>query len=343
MDLFDVRNEETGLGKDLFQELVDGADLLVGFNLKYDLHWLSRIGVTFNGKKIWCCQTAHFILRNQRTPYPSLNDACEFYGIPGKFGFIEENYWSKGIDTPDIPKKEMLTYLEQDLKCTWEVYQRQLKELEGNSKLLNLVRMDMDDLLVLQDMEWNGLRMNLEECAKQEQQVAGRIKEIETELNRRYPNTPINWDSGEHVSAYFYGGTIEIDRKEPVGLFKSGNKVGQVRYRHVTDLYPLLRLVEPPEGSELKKEGVWSTAEDVLKQVKQLKEIKLYLERAELSKLLDYLTGWPKLMKEKDWKGNEVHGQFNQVVARTGRLSSSSPNLQNLPDPMLRLIETRYS
>ena len=339
----DVRNDSMGLLRDQYKECIEAATLLIGFNIKYDLHWFRREGIDFAGKKIWCCQTAHFLLTNQRKPYPSLDEVCAHYDVPGKFGFIEENYWSKGVDTPDIPKEEMLSYLEQDLRCTYSVYQKQMEELGKRPEIANLLRMNMDDLLVLEDMEWNGLRLNVEETNKKAEQVRNRVKEIDAALSERCPNVPINWDSPDHLSAYFYGGLITIERREPVGFYKTGKKTGEVRYQKVEDIYTIPRLVTPVEGSELKKEGLWSTAEDVLKQVKQLKEVRLFLERSELSKLLDYLEGWPKLMMEKDWKRGEVHGQFNQVVARTGRLSSSSPNLQNLPDPVLALVETRYA
>ena len=331
-----------GASLEQLEKDIQECDVGIGFNFKYDLHWLRRLSLPIP-KRVFCGQVAHFLLTGQREPYPSLDGVCAFYGIAGKLGGPAE-YWTQGVDTPDIPKEIMEEYLEQDLRCTMEVYHRQQKDLAKRPELRNLMRMDMDDLLVLADMEWNGLRLNVEECAKRESEARARLAEIEKQLGSKYPNTPINWDSGEHVSCYLYGGIIEIDRREPAGVFKSGQKIGEVRYRHVTDYHPLPRLVKPAEGSELKKEGVWSTAEDVLKSLKpQIPEIKLLLERAELSKLLDYLSGLPTLMKEKDWTDGEVHGQFNQVVARTGRLSSSSPNLQNLPDPVLKLIETRYA
>jgi DNA polymerase I-like protein with 3'-5' exonuclease and polymerase domains len=330
--------------------VLDG--LVVGFNIKFDLHWLRRAGIAMP-KKVWDCQFAHYLLQAQKPKakklYPSLQEVCEHYGIEGKIGTIEEKYWSKGVDTPAIPQEEMLAYLEQDLRATWAVYHKQVEEFAGNQKLLNLFNLHMDDLLVLQDMEWNGLRLNTAKCLSEAQRVKERIGVIEAQLGSRYPNTPINWDSGDHLSAYLYGGTVESDSKELVGMYASGIKKGQPRYRNIVTLHSLNRLVEPFEGSELAKAdkekgtGPWSTAEDVLKQVKQIPEIKLLLERAELSKLLDYLDGWPSLIREKDWTEGEVHGQFNQVRARTGRLSSSSPNQQNMPDELLKLIETRYA
>ena len=332
---------------DKLEKALTDSSLVVGFNIKFDLHWLRRYGLQISGK-VWDCQYAHFLLTAQKEAYPSLQGVCEHYGIKGKIAHIEDMYWSKGIDTPDIPEKEMLAYLEQDLRATEEVYQRQLKELEANPKLLNLFKLHMDDLLVLQDMEYNGLLLDTEGSKKRAQEVKDEIVSIEKQLSSRYPHVAINWDSGDQLSAYLFGGPIATERREVVGIYATGAKIGQPRFRVHHDVVNLPRLVDPIEGSELAKAdkekgtGPWSTAEDVLTQLRGVQEVKPLLRRAELTKLLDYLEGWPELIAEKDWRPNEVHGQFNQVRARTGRLSSSSPNQQNLPDEMLKYVITRY-
>lgn len=330
------------------QKAIDEVDLLVGFNFKFDLHWLRRYGIKFESKRVWDCQVAHFLLTFQQTPFPSLEDVAGFYGLPGKLKHIEENYWSKGIDTPDIPEGEMLTYLEQDLRCTMEVYQKQREAIESNPLLRNLFRLHMDDQLVLQEMEYNGLVFDVETAKKEAATARSELEEITKRLGSKYPNTPINFNSGDQLSAFLYGGPITTERREVVGMYATGAKTGMPRYRVHEDVTNLPRLVDPPKGSELAKAdkekgtGPWSTAEDVLKTCKKIPEIKDLLRLAELSKLLDYLDGWPSLIAEKDWTGNVVHGQFNQVVARTGRLSSSNPNQQNLPEEMLKLVTTVF-
>ena len=76
------------------------------------------------------------------------------------------------------------------------------------------------------------------------------------------------------------------------------------------------------------------------KEQKQL--IELILERAEITKLIDtYLLKLPVRMQEQEW-GEFVHGTYNQVVARTGRLSSSAPNMQNNPEKVDHFFESRY-
>lgn len=330
------------------QASIDSATTLIGFNFKFDLHWLRRTGFSFVGKKVWDCQVAHFIFTGQKEPFPSLEGVAAHYGVAGKWSYIEDTYWFKGIDTPDIPEDEMLTYLAQDLKSTKEVYQAQQEELARRPELVNLMKLHMDDLLVLQEMEYNGLYFDTSEALVQAAEVRREIESITAELGSLYPNTTINWDSGDQLSAFLYGGPITTETREMVGVYATGEKAGMPRFRVHRHTVELPRLVEPPKGSELAKAdkekgtGPWSTAEDVLKACKKIPQIKLLLRRAELSKLLDYLDGWPSLIVEKDWTENEVHGQFNQVVARTGRLSSSNPNLQNAPEAMKKLIKSRF-
>lgn len=326
-----------------FQRQVDGATTLVGFNIKFDLHWLRRNGVNFRGRRIWDCQVARFLLEAQRVGLQdnNLDKTCKAYGIRGKLAGVEE-YWEQGIDTPDIPEELMHEYLAQDLRATMEVYHKQVELFKLQPKLYNLFLLQMDDLLVLEEMEYNGLKFNIEKAQQEAGRIVNEIREIERQLGQRCPNTPVNWDSVDHLSAYLYGGTISVVRKEPAGYYKTGIKAGQLKFANVIDRHNLTRLLAPITGSELKKEGIWSAAEDVLKQLKQVKEVKLLLERTKLVKLSEYLIGLPEMVIAKDWQDLLIHGQFNQTIARTGRLTSSAPNLQNMPDPVLALMETRY-
>ena len=325
------------------REIVSSS-LLVGFNAKFDLHWLRRSGIDLHpDARVWDCQLAHFLLTSQAKPYPSLDGVCEYYGIPGKDPTIERDYWSKGIDTPDIPPKVMLYYLTQDLKCTMGVYERQLEDFKKQSQLYKLFQIQCQDLLVLQEMEWNGLVIDLDKAHQEAQRIRNKTKQIELELHSVYPSVPINFDSGDHLSCFLYGGTIKINRREVVGTYKTGGKIGEPRYRIVTDAYELPRIFTPLDGSALKKEGYWSTDESLLRQLKGPKQlVSLLLERSRFTKLLDYYEGYPELIAKKDWPENELHGQLNQCVAITGRLSASQPNQQNVEKDVKEIFITRY-
>jgi DNA polymerase-1 len=89
----------------------------------------------------------------------------------------------------------------------------------------------------------------------------------------------------------------------------------------------------------------YSVAEDILRNFKPKGKVKqtieLLLRRAELQKLIStYYGGIPAIMEKHEW--TELHGQFNQVGTRTGRLSSSKPNLQNFAGDIKYLFESRY-
>ena len=114
------------------QRDIEEADILVGFNIKFDIHWLMNIGVTFdNVKQIWDCQIAEFMLNSQNNPYPSLNEALEKYGLLLKLDVVKTEYWDKNIDTDQIPVSILQEYLEYDLIGTEEVFKRQYEQLTG--------------------------------------------------------------------------------------------------------------------------------------------------------------------------------------------------------------------
>ena len=319
------------------------ASIVVGFNLKFDLHWIRRAGYSGSYRRVWDCQLAHFLLTGQTERYPSLNSVLAYYELPPKDDRITTEYWDKGIDTPDIPQDEILSYLTTDLLRTRAVYDRQVKDFESLPKLFRLFQLGCQDLLVLAEMEWNGLKLDVAKATQKASDVYAKLEHIETALNSLYPHLSINWDSGDDVSCVLYGGTLTRESREIVGVYKTGQKVGFPRYRINKEEYILTRLVEPIEGSELKKAGYWSIDESVLKQLKGQKSlIANLLERSKLMKELDYYEGLPKLIIEKDWDGEILHGQLNQCVAATGRLSASQPNQQNLSDGIKECIVSRY-
>jgi DNA polymerase I-like protein with 3'-5' exonuclease and polymerase domains len=136
-----------------------------------------------------------------------------------------------------------------------------------------------------------------------------------------------------------------------VGVFKTGKKVGETRYKIVEKRYTMPRLVEPLEKTEAKKPAgsppVWFTNDDVLRSLKHTKESRkimaLVSKYSELEKLRGtYLTGLPQLIKTMEWDNEVLHGQLNQCIAITGRLSSSKPNMQNFPPIAKTFCVSRY-
>lgn len=334
---FDVAS----LGEDLLLQ----HSLCIFFNAKFDLHWYRRLGVKMP-TKVWCCQLAEFLLSGQTERFPSLNGACEKYGLPTKIDVVKEEYWNKGVDTDAIPRNILSEYAKHDVSLTYRVYLLQLEQFNNNPKLFKLFKLLCQDLLVLQEMEWNGLVFDPALCQERSEEVNKELESIQQQLSSVYPDVPINFSSGDQLSSFLYGGVVKEECKEECGIFKTGLRKGEVKYRNVIKEHQLPRLISPLKKTELAKEGFWKTDEATLRQLKGAAAKKFVgplLRLAELSKLDGtYYKGMLNINKEMHWPTNKIHGQFNQCVAATGRLSSSKPNLQNFAGDCQDIFVSRY-
>lgn len=340
------------------KNLMSSAKLLVGFNIKFDLHWARRAGVVPPNKcRVWDCQIAEFIISGQKEKYPSLDESLSKYNLGKKDDKIAE-YWELGLDTADIPVDELRLYNDLDVELTYKLYLKQQEVMTEKQKRLCLV-MGLD-LLVLEEMEWNGIKVDVELCKQKAAETAEELKKVSDELLKYSPTPDINLDSGQQLSCLLYGGKFEITRVKEYEerVYKSGAKKGTSYLKPIyeTTVYVCNPLFRPLPKTETKlclkiSDGtetvVYTTNEDVLKQLKrptkQHKEIiECLLKRAELAKLLDtYYGKLPTILEEMQW-GEFLHGQYNQVVAATGRLSSTAPNMQNFSGDVDKLLVSRY-
>ncbi len=335
---------------DFVQQQLDEATQLIGFNLKYDLHWLRRYGLVVPvDLRLWDVQAVQFVIQNQQQSYPAMDTTSKFYELQPKYDDIATEYWAKGIDTPNIPWDIVERRAVEDVILTYDLYRKQVETLpESKKRLVSLVN---QDLRMLAEMEWHGLRYDTVESLKQSTIIKGEIESINKELTDTFGDHPFNWSSGDHASVCLYGGTIRFHVATPYEhTYKGGAKAGttETRYRHSHYEVTLPRLVTPLKRSELKKPGYWSTAADVLVRLRGSKKAKrvidLMCRRADLEKLNStYLEGFPKKIAEMDWEPGTIHGGLNQSVVVTGRLSSSGPNMQNLLEEAQALVKSRYA
>lgn len=325
------------------QKLVDEADLVIGFNFKFDYHWLRKVGLRLEDSKLWDCQVCEFVLERQRNAYPSLEDACIKYELGHKIDVIKRDYWDKGIDTDAIPWPILKEYAIMDAVLTYKLYltQASLPISKPMGTLLSLLN---QDLHVLQEMEHNGILYDEELCAERAAALDVKADTLRASLDAVYPDIPINWASGDQLSAFLYGGVIKQTVKDHDGFYKSGAKAGQPRYRNREVLHQLPRLYTPLRGTELAKEGFYSTNEDTLLKLKGKQgPLKVMLELSKLEKVVGtYYRGLPKLNVEMNWPSGYLHGSINQCVAATGRLSSTKPNTQNFASELQDVFITRF-
>jgi DNA polymerase I-like protein with 3'-5' exonuclease and polymerase domains len=283
---------------------------------------------------------------DRQHPYPSLEETAKKYGLPSKLDIVKTEYWDKEIDTDAVPYNILSDYCIQDVDLTYALYLLQLKQFQERPQLYRLFKLACQDLLVLAEMEWNGLPFNETLCKERADECEKEKLQIVSVLSSVYPDVPINFGSGDQLSAFLYGGTVVQTVKQPAGVFKTGERKGQVKFQNVDIEHKLPRLVEPLKNSELKKPGFYATDEGTLKQLKgpfAKKYVALILRLARLDKLIGtYYEGLPKLNKTMDWTEGMLYPNYNQCVTQTGRLSSSRPNGQNLAGDIADIVESIY-
>lgn len=344
------------------QEWINKATWIAMCNAKYDMHWGKRYGLDFSDKPIWDVQLFYFILGSQQQPFPSLNDCALHYGFPTKLDVVKTEYWEQGLDTDQVPLDILTEYCEWDTELTLRCMLEQFKDYSRKmtKQQQALVKIGMKDIHNLAEMEWNGFFYDHNLSKKLSEEVEGKLAEIYLELRSLFgiDNFPadvqqsINFNSNDHLSALLYGGIIKYVTKEDYLFEYKPDAKGRAKppvwkVRKVPMQFECPRIFDPVPKSELAKEGYYSTNEDTLRKIKtnkgNKKVLELLLESAKLEKLNGtYYKGFPKLMEEMGW-GEVVHGGFNQCVTTTGRLSSTRPNLQNVPPVHKVCFKSRFT
>lgn len=340
-----------------FQQALKEADCIVGVNIKFDIHWLRKYNIVIpEGVRVWDCSLAEFIMAGQKSVLPSMDKMCDLYGIPNKQGGLEE-YWDAGISTENIPLDVVRDYQMGDITRTKAIFlaQQNDERLKKTPNLEQLIYLDGDDLLVLQDMEYNGIKYDIENSIAKAEVLEEEASGIKSYLLELSIDPEINFGSPDQLSAFLFGGEYDYTKTEVRTLqYKSGPRKGEFYDRNVTTERRVIRhtgYFNPPVGNELAKSTaerpVYSTADGVLSQLKcrskfQRRIIESLQRLTEIEKLTGtYLRKLPKLIEDMEW-GEYLHGQFNQTIAATGRLSSSKPNMQNSPPVSDQMLITRW-
>lgn len=321
------------------EKLLEKTDYLVMQNGKFDLHWLRREGLDFHSLlqntrlKYWDTSIAEYILTAQEEKFPSLDDMAPRYGGTKKIDKIKE-LWDHGIDTPDIDPEMLEDYLIGDVENTYKVFLGQYAEAEKRG-ILTLMGTIMEAALCVEEMEYNGMHLDVRQLtqvrAKLEEQRNQITENIYRVLHKNFPDVKEwNLNSKDQLSAAFFGGTVKWQEREQIGVYKTGQKVGQPRYRVHKMEAQLPRKYEPDEEWKTKKDGVYSVDEDTLLELESRGSgfAKLLLDfRAVDKEYTTYATGLLNLV----YPDGCIHPDINQTKAITGRLSCSNPNLQNQP------------
>src|SRR5574343_1381345 len=370
LTVYDIEHGDEPYGAKLaeIRERIERAAFLVVFNIMFDLHWIRRYIPDIVFPDVFDDQLAEFILTGQSNPYPSLGDTVAKYGIPAKLDRVSAEYWELGIDTPQVPWELLSEYCAHDVEITEQLYLEQKKKLDGNMK--RLFWLQCQDLLLLEEIEWNGLLYDFETARTAGQELQAEGAKIDEELHNLVDALCVDFGSSDHLSVILYGGVIYEKYRE---TYTKTLKSGEIKEKERWSIRPVefRRMVKPLPGTETKptsglsddelteinrtriSEGRvpyvrhWSVAEPILGRLvlrgKADILVRLILRKSRIRKLAStYYTGLVNKAQQMGWDDGIIHGQFNQLVARTGRLSSSEPNEQNFDNDIKRLFPTRY-
>ena len=343
---YDIEHSLRPYGETLnrLAQQIERAGLLVGHNTKFDLNWIRRYIPNLKVNRVWDTQLFEYMDSKQTWTMPSLEDCATKWSLPAK-GDLATEYWDKGIDTTGIPANTLLDYNRQDCLTTHSLYVIQKERLKPEQA--SLFYLHCDDLLVLQEMEFNGIMLDLKKNEEERKKTEVEYKQVLTDLQEFDPHGIVNWNSDDHLSVVLYGGTIAYRAREVVTkTYKKGPKQVE-RWGTANQEYP--RLVEPIDGTARAKEGLFFVNEDVIRTLRPKDErgkrlLGLLRRSSDLNKLLTtYYVGLPKLAERMDWEPGVLHGSFNQSVTKTGRSSCSKPNQQNFDGRIKELFVSRYA
>lgn len=298
------------------------ASMVIGHNIKFDLLYIYR--ATSNKLPlIWDTQLAAYILSAQRHLYASLDElTIEYVGKDAIKDDRIKNYWNTGVDTQDIPTKELLDYLEADVNNTHDVFKKQWDEATQHG-ILPLMMTQMNALRATIEMNRNGMRVDWDYVTNQKEVYGDVLAKAQRVVESIAPD--LDTASPKQMSLYFFGGVEKYVEKELIGKYKNGKDkyMNVIKTRRIKGIYP-------PIG-ELGKSGYYSTDDNVLKQLveKGDKVATQLLVIRECSKIKE--TYYEGLLSLRFPDGN-IYPNLNHCATKTGRLSSTNPNLQNQTD-----------
>ena len=264
----------------------------VGQNIKYDMEVLRNYGIELKGK-LFDTMIAHYLIQPELRH--NMDYLAEVY-LGYQTIHIDELIGPKGKgqrSMRDLTPEQVYEYACEDADITLQLKNVLEPKLEEVGAKELFWQIEMPLVPVLAEMEMNGVRIDTQSLSETSAQLTQRALDIE-----------------KHI--------FEL-AGEPFNI-ASPKQVGDI-------LFGKLRIVEKPKKT---KTGQFVTSEDVLQLLRNKHEIvDEILKFRGLKKLLGtYVDALPKLINPRT---GHIHTSFNQTVAATGRLSSSDPNLQNIP------------
>lgn len=288
-----ANREEAQKIVNIFKPVYEDPNILkVGQNLKYDLEVLRNYDIYLAGK-MWDTMIAHYLIQPELRH--NMDYMAEVY-LNYQTIHIDELIGPRGKNQKsmrDLTPSEVYEYAAEDADITLRLKNKLEPELKKNECEDLFYDIEMPLMPVLAEMEMNGVILDTDSLKETSRALTNRMNEIEARIYEL---------AGERFN------------------IASPKQVGDI-------LFEKLKIVEKAKKT---KTGQYVTSEEVLQQLKNKHEIVAdILEHRGLKKLLGtYIDALPNLINKRT---GHIHTSFNQTITATGRLSSSDPNLQNIP------------
>ncbi len=277
----------------IFKPLYENPKILkIGQNIKYDLEVLRNYGVELKGE-LWDTMIAHYLIQ------PELRHNMDYMAetlLNYKTIHIDELIGPKGKNQKsmrDLPPTLVYEYACEDADVTLKLKNVLEPKLKESGVEHLFYDIEMPLVPVLAEMEMNGVCIDTDSLNETSKIFTNRMQELEQRIYEL---------AGEQFN------------------IASPKQVGDI-------LFGKMKIIDKPKKT---KTGQFVTSEEVLMQLKHKNEIvEDILNHRGLKKLLGtYIDALPKLINPRT---GHIHTSFNQTITATGRLSSSDPNLQNIP------------
>lgn len=277
----------------LFKSFLENENILkIGQNIKYDIVVLKKYDIEVKGK-LFDTMIAHYVLN------PELRHNMDYMAetfLQYKTIHIEELIGPRGknqLNMRDIAPENVRDYACEDADITLQLKNALEKEIVKNNIEKLLYEIEFPLIYVLADMEYTGVSLDSEALKESSNEITKSLQDIEQEIYK--------------LSGFEFN-------------INSTKQVGEI-------LFERLKVIDKPKKT---KTGQYTTNEEILEKIKDKHPvISKILEYRGLKKLLStYIDALPLLIDPLD---NKIHTSYNQTVTATGRLSSSNPNLQNIP------------
>jgi DNA polymerase-1 len=277
----------------------------VGQHIKYDMNVLSRYDIAVQGVA-YDTMLESYVLNSTGSRHDMDSMALKYLGYKTTHYEDIAGKGAKQISFSQVSIEDAGFYAAEDADITLRLHQHLWPKLQDEPGLAKvLVDMEIPLIPVLARMEQAGVLIDGKKLRQQSGELARRMQELEEQAHQA-AGQPFNLESPKQLQQILF---------EKLEL-------------------PVIR--KTPKGQP-------STAEDVLKELAESYELpKLILENRSISKLKSTYTD--KLPEQINPATGRVHTSYHQAVAATGRLSSSNPNLQNIPirTPLGRKIRKAF-